>query len=236
MKLKSSIANVSVAISLALGPAPSVACEMPDQRIIEQTFLNLKYPQAMFVTGATWAMQQSGLLDMPDRERIVATGARRAELDRAALSDALNALGSLGVALHSASRQDHRISLVLVERMHWERFLPTPDTAYDPAKIRCFIPCKIEVEREEDLVLVTSEPVLHAIRKGVLRISEAVELSLMRLYGTEEQVSAFLLDFGAVGAHRLEPYARGGFPVFDPLFQHTETSLQQASPELLSSK
>lgn len=236
MKRKSFVAAVSVAFSLALTPIPSVACGMPDQRLIEQAFLNHKYPQALHVSGATWSMQQSGLLEMPDRELFVATGTRRAELDQAALSAALNALGSLGMALHSASSQNHRVSLVLLERMHWARFLPEPNTAYDPTKIRCFIPCNIHKEREKDLVLVTSEPVLHAIHKGALPISEAAALGLMRLYGTEEQMSAFLQDFGAVGTDRLELYARAGFPFERALSEHAETSFRQAPKELLSSK
>jgi hypothetical protein len=77
---------------------------------------------------------------------------------------------------------------------------------------------------------------LHAIRKGVLPISEAVTLGVMRLYGTEKQISAFVKDFGTVGTQHLEPYARASFSSYDPLSSHIESSYQQAPKELLTSR
>lgn len=236
MKLKSRMISACIALSVAFGPGASLACSMPDRLIIEQTSLNITYPDATFVTGATWKMQQEGLLDMPDRERITATGDRRAELDGAALFAAMEALRSLGAALHDESRQRHRVSVVLVERVHWERFLPDPAKRYNPVETRCFIPCNPLKERADDLVVVTSEPTLHAIRKGVLPISEAVTLGVMRLYGTEKQISAFVKDFGEVGARPLETHLRSGFIPQDPLSSHIESSYQQAPKELLTSR
>lgn len=223
-----------MAVWAAIAPASSDACEMPDQLIIKQTMLNISYPDALFVNGATWEMQQAGLLDMPSRERLTATGEKFDELESAALSETLEALASLGNALHSASRQPHAISLVVVERMHWERFLPQPGQSYDPVETRCYLPCDIKTERAGDLVLVTSEPALRAIRDGVLPVSQAIELGLLRTYGTDAQLASFMEDFGAVGAHPLEMQPPVNFARHDPLYPQPRSIGQQASREFLS--
>ena len=218
MKFREFLTAGCLAFWMSLGSVPSNACEMPEALILKQTLLNMKYPDALFVNGATWRMQQAGRLEMPDRARLMATGAQFDKLEREALADMKAALASLGEALHSASRQSHEVSLVLVERMHWERFLPAPNTPYDSYQTRCFFPCNIETERAEDLVLVTSEPALRAIRDGVLPLSQAVDLGLLRLYGEEGQEASFLKDFSDIGEQPLRPRGPVGSARHQPLF------------------
>lgn len=234
MKLKRGLAAGYLAVWAAIAPGPSGACEMPDQLIIKQTVLNITYPDALFVNGATWEMQQAGLLEMPDRERLTATGKLFDDLERAALAETLAALASLGNALHAASTRPHALSIVLVERVHWERFMPEPDKGYDPLETRCYLPCDIKRERASDLVLVTSEPALHAIRDGLLPISQAIKLGLLRTYGNDVQMAAFLEDFGAIGTHPFKTHAPLNFAGHDPLSQYPESFGRQASREFLS--
>ena len=58
-----------------------LACSMPSEVTLLQSFLSFKYPDAMHVTGATWSLRKGGRLAMPDGKRIMATGTEREQLD-----------------------------------------------------------------------------------------------------------------------------------------------------------
>jgi len=81
----------------------------------------------------------------------------------------------------------------LVERMHQERMMPRERLAYDP----------LANDPKDDLLVVTTEPVLHAITLGQMTIEQARGYGALRLYGSDAQLVAFLADFGQIGTQPL---------------------------------
>lgn len=187
------IAAVSLGIAMHLGPAAR-ACTMPDQLIMSQTMLNIHYPDATFVIGATWTLQKAGRLKMPDPKRVMARGVKRAELDERERQAALQALFDFKNAMHRVKSADHALSIVLVERMHRERIMPLKPISFDA----------LGADPKDDLLIVTTEPALHAITRGNLTVEDAISLGVMRLYGTDSQKAAFAADFGEIGSQQLE--------------------------------
>ena len=192
-RLNSSFAVVGMLLLAAGGPTSAIACGLPSEVFIQQTFLNIKYSRSMDVSSATWTLQLAGTLQKPDPERMLAIGERRAELDEAARVAALESVAILKDALEAESRQDHAISIVLIERMHEERLMPRQKLEYDP----------LASDPEDDLILITTEPVLHAITRGELTIQEGKAFGAVRLYGSDAQRADFASDFGQIGASSL---------------------------------
>lgn len=194
-KLKSTVAvGCFLLISTGLSGGAE-ACGMPSDVVLAQVVLNVVYPEALHVTGATWGLQKSGKIDMPDKERMTATGERLDELIYEAHLADLDALELLGASFHAESQQAHAISLVLIDGMHWARFLPDPLQAYDPSNFNC----NTANRTVGDLVVITAKPILHSIRKRKISIGRAIGQGAMRLYGDDQQVNAFLSDFGLIG-------------------------------------
>ena len=52
---------------------------------------------------------------------------------------------------------------------------------------------------ESKLVVVTGDPVLHAMKRGELALSDAVESGLVKLYGEPEQIDGFVASYGTLG-------------------------------------
>ena len=178
-----------IAACLALGAAsPGFACAIPSELIIQQQMLNFKNPNATHVMGATWTLQKAGKLDMPDPERIMARGAKRKEMDEAARLAALRAITELQAMASQQDTKDHAVSIVLVERMHRQRILTAGSRSRDPFSAK------------NDLLLVTTEPALHAMTKGKLSIKEGVAAGVVRIYGTDDQHSAFMKDYAHIGS------------------------------------
>ena len=73
--------------------------------------------------------------------------------------------------------------------MHKERLMPRGQLEYDP----------LAKDPEDDLMLVTTEPVLHAIALEEMTIAEALSHGVVRLYGTDAQLAAFRADFDRIG-------------------------------------
>lgn len=204
MRIVNSVAAMSLFASALFTPGVSPACVQPGDLILAQAFLNHHYPDSLHVYGAIWEGQRKGILPMPDREYLTSAGERRIELNEAVRLAAIDALEQLGAHFEVSSRQRHAISMVLVERMHWARFLPDPATGNGFSQFNC----DAETVGDGDLVVVTNDVVLHAIRTGDMSIARADALGILRLYGTEGQIAAFLSDFGEIGSSPLSTKPR----------------------------
>ena len=176
-----------------LGGQIAYACTMPDQLIVARTMLNIQHPDATHVMGATWTLQQEGRLEMPNPDRVVARGAERAALEEAERVAAVQAVYDLKNALHGLSQGDHAVSIVVVDRMHRERLLPAQPAALGSTPAR----------PTDELLMVTTEPALHAMMRGALSIEQAVSLGVIRTYGNDSQQAAFATEFGQIGSQPL---------------------------------
>ena len=166
---------------------------MPSELIIQQQLLNLKHANATHVMGATWKMQQAGKLDMPDPKRIVARGKERIALDEAERLAALRALTLLQDELARKDiRQEHAISIVLVERMHRQPLLTAGRRSLDAFSAK------------NDMLWVTTEPALHAMTQGRLTLSEAHSEGVVRIYGNEREKTLFITAYAEIGSVRID--------------------------------
>lgn len=179
----------------AASPLPSLACGHPGDVQLARTFLSVHFPEALWVTGATWEAQQAGLLPMPDPKYIMSQGEDRVLMDLQAHLAAVESLTDIGIAFSKAATQPHSVAVVMVDKMHWARFEPDPAGAELERQFNCVA----EGRKQGDLVAVTKELVVHEIRAGRLSIHRAEELGLIRLYGEPAQIAAFRADFSGLG-------------------------------------
>jgi hypothetical protein len=196
------LAALATLISFAAVPSISNACVEISALTLRQAFLNHLYPNALYVYGATWELQQKGVLPMPDRQRITAIGAERAAIDTRVKLEMFEALSALRIALDAARIRPHAVSLVLVERMHWVRYRTEGAIASLLGEYSSF-EGEATGPGDGDLVVVTNEVVLRAMRAGDITIDRARELGVFRLYGTDARISTFIEDFGNIGGGRL---------------------------------
>jgi hypothetical protein len=143
-----------------------------------QGALNWVYPNSLHVRGAIWQAQAAG--EVPTA-------------DAASFQKTERVLQSLSVRLGKLTPADRleRFSVVLVETVLWSQFTLTGSQS------------KVDVDVDGPLaghlVVVTDDPVLYALEKGMLTLSMAVNSGLVKLYGQQEQVSNFLELYGTVG-------------------------------------
>jgi len=198
------LVTLLVVLTLMLANAASAsACGFHSQRSIQQSLLNWRYPNASWVSGAIWSGQRAGDLPMPDRKRLTATGSERKFRDSMAMAAVTRALYALGAAFEPTTGERARpgISVVLQETMLWTRY-----PADGPLEFH------VNGPHEADLVIVTDEPVVHAIEAGQLTVAAAVEAGYVRLYGPTEHHSGFLAAYGILGAEPLPKVDR--LPLF----------------------
>jgi hypothetical protein len=162
---------------VVVSPAPgSHACGFHDDVSISRGALNWTYPDALHVVGAISAATIAKRLVPQDNAAPDPFGARYRATAKALDKFARLLDAGPGETLPS-------FSLVLVEPMLWSHYDNGPDGL------------SVEVHtsgpRVGDLVVISGLDVIHAIAGGVLDPSEAFELGLIRLYGTERQTARF---------------------------------------------
>lgn len=188
-----------LALGLGVSAGAAMACGEPDDVVLAQSYLNISYENATHVVGAVWAAQQAGILPMPDREQFSADRERLAEIVEDAHIAALESQGLMGINLAAMTKDKWNISLVLVKTMHWGRF------ELDPARpiAQNLIDCSAAYAQTDDLVITTEAVVLRAIVEGNLPVARALDLGVMRIYGSEERRAAFIDQFGTLGTDPL---------------------------------
>ena len=173
---------------------PVSACGYHDPTTVRKGVLNWIYPNSLYVTGAIWRAQQEGKLPPPDTARITARGKRRQILDAMAYQKAERAIRALGAELGETTPDGRvgKFSIVLVETVLWTRFRLSSKHK--------LVAVDVGGPSDGDLVVVTGEPALFAMRNRTLPLSTAVESGFVRLYGRPEQVDDFLKTYGALGS------------------------------------
>ena len=169
------------------------ACGYHDPASIRVGLLNWFYPESLHVNGAIWRAQQAGKLPPPDTERLLATGAYRKELDAAAFEKTKRALHRLGVRMsrEATMGRTEQFSLVLVENGLWSWF--------SISRMQQTVAVDVNGPGISELVVVTDDPVVHAMAWGDLPLSEAVEAGLLKLYGDPERIDQFVTTYAGVG-------------------------------------
>ena len=169
------------------------ACAYHDPAIYRVGLLNWHYPESLHVNGAIFRAQQAGKLPGPDTERLTATGAYRKELDAAAFEKTKQALHRLGVRMsrEAAMGRTEQFSMVLVENVLWSWF--------SISRMQQTVAVDVNGPGISELVVVTDEPVVHAMASGDLRLSDAVKAGFMKLYGDPERIDQFVTTYAGVG-------------------------------------
>ena len=103
---------------------------------------------------------------MPNPDRVVARGAERAALEEAERVAAVQAVYDLKNALHAASKGDHAVSIVVVDRMHRERLLPAQPAALGSTPAR----------PTDELLVVMTEPLMIFVSTSTQSLGRLIHL------------------------------------------------------------
>lgn len=140
--------------------------------------LNWAYPDALHVTSAVWRAQLEGVLSRDDRPAAVKAlvGFRRITADLSALRERL--------APDRGEPDLPAFSMVLIGPMLWNRF----------ASVGKALTISVHASgpEDEDVVIVTDQPVLAALIEGRITPQAAQERGLIRFYGPADRVSAIM--------------------------------------------
>jgi len=173
----------------AVAPSAGRACGYHDDVSIARGALNWTYPDALHVIGAISAAVMEKRLQLRDAEP-VAAGLFGAQYHATAKSLELLAESLRAVA----DAPPLSFSLVLIEPMLWTHFEVTPGE----------VNMQIHVANPQpgDLILISGQDVIRAVAENELAVGEAHRRGLIRLYGNETQITAFLGAFRDVGRER----------------------------------
>lgn len=176
---------------------PANACAFDDPIQLSKGLLNLHYPESLHVTGAVWEAQKAGILPMPDKRRFTEDSEERERFLDMAFQDAVRGLLTIGTALdrmpsETAPNMGPNLAIVLVDSYLWARIEPD-------GKISIHEPGA----DTGDLVIVTDAPVIRAVVDGNLSIAEALDMGVMKLYGSQDQVDVFTASKADLGSKPL---------------------------------
>ena len=173
-------------IMLVWPQSGTVACGYHSDVSLARGVLNWVYPDALHVVGAIAKAVGEGRLPAP-----------------VSVPGGFGPRGYHGTvrSLHEHTRQlrmfsgrtpPATFSLVLIEPMLWSRF------ESNGGDLRAQV--HVSGPQAGDLVLISGEDVLREVTGNRLSIGEAHRLGLIRLYGTEQQMTGFLTAYAEVGS------------------------------------
>jgi hypothetical protein len=171
------------ALAAASGAAWPCGFEDPSSVSARRGFLNVAFPNSLYVHTAMWQAQLAGTLPRDD----LAQGAM-------ALIRASVLVRTLAAQLGGVPSVPDRpsVSIVLVGPVLWSRLEPQGETVL--AKVHVAGPEK------GDVVMVTDAPALRALVNGEMALAQALELDLARFYGEQAKVDAAQAWLAAVGS------------------------------------
>lgn len=180
---------ITTAGLIAAAPASEgLACGYEDPQSVSRGSLNWSYADSLHVVGAI--SQEVAAKRLPpansDREGVDLFG-RKFQIAKSALEH----FGAMLIA--SSGRLRTPVAVVLIEPMLWARFEPTA------AGLRTAI--HAAGAGHGDLVMITGEAVITEIAAGRLTLGQAYGRGVVRLYGDDAQIAAFIQDHREVGAH-----------------------------------
>src|SRR5262245_60360553 len=151
------------------------ACGYHDDVSLARGALNWVYPDALHVVGA--------ISTAVAERRLPAGIPARGGLGLLGYHGTVRALDQHARQLRMAlGEMPPTFSLVLIEPMLWTRFVS------DGGEVKTQV--HVPGPQEGDLVVISGEEVIRAVANGHLIIGEAYRAGLIRLYGTDEQVSS----------------------------------------------
>jgi len=177
-----------VGVLIIWSPSEGAACGYHDDVSLARGVLNWVYPDALHVVGAisTAVAERQLPAGVPVRGGLGLLGYHRTvrSLDQHALQLRM-----------SGETPRPPFSLLLIEPMLWTRFVS------DGGDVRTQV--HVSGPQAGDLVVISGEEVIRAVANNRLSVGEAYRSGLIRLYGTDEQVTSFLTLYDQVG--RLRP-------------------------------
>lgn len=168
----------------------AAACGYHDDVSLARGVLNWTYPDALHVVGA--------ISTAVAERRLPAPAPARGGFGTAGYHGIARVLDQHAQQLpvRSDRTANPAFSLLLVEPMLWTRFASEGDGVISQPHV--------SGPRTGDLVVISGEDVIREIAHNRLSIGEAHRQGLLRLYGTEEQLRAFLTSYHQVGSRRSE--------------------------------
>jgi hypothetical protein len=188
-KRASILAMAVAAGSIAMAPgSEGFACGYDDPQSVSRGFLNWIYPDSLHVIGAI--SREVAIRRLP----LANFNSGGVDLFGRKFKLAKTSLDQFGAMLGAASHEPLRtpVAVVLVEPMLWARFEPTADGFRTTVHVA-------GAERG-DLVMVTGEAVVAEIGARHLTFGEAYARGMVRLYGGDAQVAAFVQTYRQLGA------------------------------------
>jgi hypothetical protein len=185
-----------MAIMIAAGASGSLACGYDrDDVSLERVGLDIVYPQALSVLRA---MEGAETANRPLSASIV-------EQQAFAFYQTASSLERLAAALHArrATGPLESFTLVLVEPMLWTRFEMRTPKLGDAVSGNGVSDVSAQIHapgpRAGELLVVSGAKVIEQIVRNRLSVAEARDLGVLRLYGSDAQISAFMVRYAIIG-------------------------------------
>jgi hypothetical protein len=176
-------AAVALAVAAVIaGNSGGSSCGYHSPVNLQRGMLNWTYPDALHVSTAVWRAHQAGILP-----------ARAPVADLFAYHKAIANLQHLRAALQqdAAENPPPAFSIVFIDTMLWSRFVPADDSF------------EVRIHQDgpqpEDLVVISDEAVIAAILSGKVEAKDAVEASLIRIYGDADAKARWLRTMNTAG-------------------------------------
>jgi hypothetical protein len=181
---------VAAGLMVAAPASDGLACGYDDPQSVSRGFLNWIYPDSLYVIGAISKEVAARRLPLSNFDR------GGVDLFGNKFRLAKTSLEEFGAMLGAASREPlpTPVALVLVEPMLWARYQPTAEG------LRTAV--HVSGAERGDLVVVTGEAVIAEIAARHLTFREAYARGVVRLYGGDARIAAFLRTAGRVGANQ----------------------------------
>jgi len=172
-------AAAGVALTAIVSATWACGFEDPDSIGMRRGALNFAFPQSLHVGTAIWQAQLAGRLP---RDPLALQGdlppEARASLRMLQANSAFDRLAlRIGTGPTSSSRPN--LAVVLLGPVLWARF--------EAGAVRPLV--HVRGPEDGDVVIVTDLAALEAIADGSLGFSEALDLGVLRLYGTAGDVA-----------------------------------------------
>ncbi|MEM1411813.1 MAG: hypothetical protein AAGH19_05585 [Pseudomonadota bacterium] len=191
-----------LACAMAAQGTTTKACGLHDPTLFARGMMNFIYPESLHVIGATQSAQRSGELPEPRRPLRLEEGSQAYATDSAtrqkrAFERSVNALYALGLEIDERRSADNTsgIAIVVLNSMMWTRYAPEYTDVQQGLHVRG--------PEADDIVLVTDQVVVEAIRDGLLTVDRAVKLGVIKPYRQKQEDAALLAQIGSIGAHPL---------------------------------
>jgi hypothetical protein len=181
---------LTVGLIFAAPASQGLACGYDNPQSVSRGFLNWIYPDSLYVIGAISKEVAARRLPLSNFDR-----GGPADLFGHKFLLAKTSLEQFGTMLDAASPEPLQtpVALVLVEPMLWARFQPTA------GGVRTAV--HVSGAERGDLVVITGEAVIAEIAAQRLTFREAYARGVVRLYGGDAQIAAFLRTYEQVGAN-----------------------------------